>query len=165
MRMITVDPGLCCGIVCWIHGNPWRTTTITHSRKCKGFFAKADDMIFRLQEYLRAPANFFSADEIHLEWPAVYPSPGGQTAARSGSIVKLAYITGRIAETFKSVSSNLLYIDVRKWKGQVPKTIMNRRVQRVLEAEGIRSDIGKNSHELDALGIGLWVLGKLDNNG
>ncbi len=160
MRMITVDPGLHCGIAWWLDGIPLDAITLTHTRTTTEYFAKADSTIKKVRNFMYNLSGEFVPDIVYLEWPAVFPSPGGQTAARTGNIVKLAYITGRIAEVFKGSTPDLQYVDVQKWKGQVPKKVMNQRVQQILEKEGL-GPLGHSTHELDALGIGLWVLGKL----
>ncbi len=160
--MITVDPGLHCGIAWWLDGVPIDAITLTHTRTTTEYFAKADSTVEKVFKFVCRCKSEFPPDVVYLEWPAVFPSPGGQTAARTGSIVKLAYITGRIAEVFRSSTASLRYVDVQKWKGQVPKAVMNRRVQDVLVSKGLGS-LGHSTHELDALGIGLWVLGNLGN--
>jgi len=75
-------------------------------------------------------------------------------------IIKLTTISGIIIGVVAN-KNNLICGPIRiiDWKGQVKKDVIKRRVEKRLERRGEKLST-KASHEFDAVGIGLYVLGE-----
>jgi hypothetical protein len=103
----------------------------------------------KLLDVLPKPPN-----AVVFELPASW---GGAAAVstRSGAVVKLAVMSGLICGNLHyKYKCDLIPVPVNTWKGQLPKEICNRRVEAIMNFKP-----GKTTHELDAIGIGLWTLG------
>lgn len=99
---------------------------------------------------------------VFLEYPAVMGGEGGTRAARSGNVVKLAYLTGRIHEVLRwGLDANIVPVEVGRWKGQTSKEKVIGHLKRIVPSES-RKYAGMTdppSHDWDAVGIGLWAKG------
>lgn len=111
-------------------------------------------------------------DYVVIEEPMIYPEYPGQRKKNidPNDIIKLALATGAV---FGAVVAGVLqaagemhiesvtYLP-REWKGQMPKDVMNNRVQRHLDRGGIEVPCLKRLNKrqrgdvLDAIGIGLY---------
>lgn len=80
-------------------------------------------------------------------------------AAQAGSVYKLAFLVGYIAHAF-DFECEVIVTTPMEWKGQLPKDVIQRRV---ISRLGAAKCIGLNirSHAWDAVGLGLWALGRL----
>ena len=58
------------------------------------------------------------------------------------------------------MSTDTILVKPAEWKGQVPKKIMNERVLSKLSAQE-RAIVKDNHNAIDAVGLGLHVLGRL----
>lgn len=84
-------------------------------------------------------------------------------------LIDVAIMTGATGEAFRLRLMNPLVIELphpRKWKGQVPKDVMVKRVIKTLSGEEhqrVRVPSQKKlAHNVwDAVGIGLWASGRL----
>lgn len=97
--------------------------------------------------------------ELAVEYPQQYaraPSP-------RDAVQKLVGVIGALSVTF--AKSNTEYYFPRQWKGQVPKSVMHRRILGRLSDEekaiipGLAAS--KLHNVLDAIGIGLHHVGRL----
>ena len=91
-----------------------------------------------------------------IELPRVYP---GARKNDPNDLVDLACVAGALGNEFTE------YVYPRTWKGQVPKVVMGKRIMSRL-SEGEKWNIEKcpeslKHNVLDAIGIGLWKLGRL----
>jgi hypothetical protein len=93
---------------------------------------------------------------ILLEQAQFMQSEGGLLSARSGALVKLAVMTGAIYYALSPYERIL--VPASGWKGQLPKNVMVARVRKLV-GKKVRS-LGIKTHAFDAVGIGLWHLGK-----
>lgn len=103
----------------------------------------------------------WAADVLIIEMPRIYPG-SGQQKGDLNDLLDLAAVVGRLESTY-SVNSRLRVFPAQ-WKGQVPKKIMNARVLSKLSIEErlVIPEIGVKVHNvIDAVGIGLWYLGRL----
>jgi hypothetical protein len=101
----------------------------------------------------------FEACYIYVELPRFMESAGaGLAAARKGDLVKLAFLVGDIAGRLCGPPAVRTYVPVpvADWKGGMPKTICH---NRILERLPGWKPTTKTSHELDSVGIGLFVKG------
>lgn len=98
--------------------------------------------------------------DMYLEVPQVY---GGPRAEDPNDLIDLAGVDGAIASRY--ASSNLNFFLPRQWKGQVPKDKMTQRIKEQLfdfELARVKSAGAKDHNTYDAIGIGLFVLGRLE---
>lgn len=95
-------------------------------------------------------------DEVIVELPRAY---GARSPVDPNDLIKLASVAGFIAGI--SGASTLWYVHPQSWKGQTPKRIDNERTIRHL-CDNERRILGpKLDHNvMDAVGIGLWALGR-----
>lgn len=111
-------------------------------------------------------------DRIVIEKPFVYP----HSPVPPNDIVALAIQAGLVATRLGDFNSKVPeWVEPRKWKGQVPKPksgkwvdyVIHRRVvaaldgyERVVYAEATDKVPPKSCDLSDAVGLGLWALGR-----
>lgn len=96
---------------------------------------------------------------VIMEYPTAFISNRGQTAIESGSLVKLSMSAGALACAVCSGASSVEYVKPQQWKGQLPKSVVEKRIKRKLhKVQGIDQI---KSHAVDAVGIGLYGMGKM----
>lgn len=99
--------------------------------------------------------------ETVIEKPVIYP----RSKARPNDIITLAILAGRIA----GLRPGAVWVEPRKWKGNLDGDLMNVRILKALTEEERRvyfaaADKVAESYRhniIDAIGIGLWKLGRL----
>lgn len=115
------------------------------------------------------PAWFGSVTHALVEVPRIYPH--GRTP-NPNDIVKLALAAGELVGVLRAFGVETLTVEPRAWKRTLEKSTCCRRVwgklredERYTAAEyepEPKGDIrGGKDHVLDAIGIGLWRLGRL----
>lgn len=110
------------------------------------------------------------ASRIVVEVPQVYS--GAKVAAPSGDLINVAYHAGEIVGTVKARQIGWVCaveaIPPARWKGQAPKDVIHGRVRAcldavetaVLESCLTRIPARFRHNALDAVGIGLWAIGR-----
>lgn len=85
----------------------------------------------------------------------IYPQSKGDP----NDLLRVAEVSGALAWDF----TNVYWYEARKWKGQVPKAVMGKRILKCLTEEELKvlGPLAKNHNVLDAVGIGLYHLGRL----
>lgn len=106
-------------------------------------------------------------------WFAVVELPchqRGDTPARTNDLFKTAFRAGRLVERTGARANHT--ISPHAWKGNVPKDLHNERVLKKLSAaereivyaactqDGKRVAVGLLNNVIDAVGIGLWEIGR-----
>ena len=103
-------------------------------------------------------------DELVVEYPQVHKY-GSAAKADPDDLLALALVAGAVLQTYPDARARL--VRPAQWKGQVPKAVMGRRVMEHLTPpeRGVVDAVAmahKPDHNmLDAIGIGLWHLGRL----
>ena len=102
-------------------------------------------------------------DELVIEFPQIYP-PRVQKGDPN-DLLSLAMVVGFVVQTLHK-TPHIELVSPKRWKGSVPKMVHNDRIKDRL-AEDERSLItqskvptGKRHNLIDAVGIGLWRLGR-----
>jgi hypothetical protein len=91
---------------------------------------------------------------VVIEYPAFMPgTAGGMMVAARGDLVKLTILVGYLSSAFHWQGVQL--IPVHKWKGQLPKRIVEQRITAVLRSPLVKT---LKKDEWDAVGIGLYCL-------
>lgn len=94
---------------------------------------------------------------ILIEEPTLYP----HSKARPADVMALQLKVGELKGRFEMAGCKVELVQPRVWKHQIPKHVHNARTLKHLSnseralAEGQRHDV------LDAVGLGLWKLGRL----
>lgn len=109
----------------------------------------AVDLDFELQRLGISREFSFS---LVSEYPAFHGSVRGWA---TGDLQKLAYLVGVLTGYFQF--ANFTIVTPNEWKGQLPKAIVIRRLQKRF-GPGATQEWEKDVW--DAVGIGLWKLGK-----
>lgn len=150
-KFLSVDPGLSgTGWAVWGPGQlpPLRSGSLS---------APADrDWLIRarwLGNEVRHLAESWGVDYVVIEQPQFMESAGkGLIAAREGDLVKLSILVGVIA----AQHSHSVLVEVREWKGSMSKEVSHRRIRSKLPGW---VPCTATSHEMDAVGIGLFAKG------
>jgi hypothetical protein len=99
-----------------------------------------------------------------IEAPRWYPR---EHRIDTNDLLDLSVLVGEIKGRFESFNALVELVYPRTWKGTVPKDIHNKRVLAALNSEELKvlpkrpraKDVDHNL--LDAVGIGLWKLGRM----
>ena len=111
--------------------------------------------IERIYYKLKIVIEKYNIDTFIFEKPEFWMYGKGITGATSGSIVKLSVSLGAfLSIVFNQANKKIILIEAKKWKGQLPKRVTMKRINKI-----IKKDI-KNDNESDAIGIGLFHLGR-----
>jgi|GEM_PF-5125716 len=155
--LLAIDPGLSLGWAYWSAGKkyPSKCGIIKPHKRFKDFFLETHSTIHQLGNNI---VSKLKPKIIACEWPAFFDSAGGRAAAGSGSVVKLAFGCGQIALMADAFGCEFLPVAVNKWKGQLPKNIVIKRINKILPASRLEY-LEPESHMYDAIGIGLHVRG------
>ena len=113
-----------------------------------------------------AIVSFSPARRLVTEQMVVYPGP--QQKGDPNDLIALSFIAGG-GHTLVAPDAALELVTPRAWKGQVPKEIMQGRIERSLspvEQQMVVASLQSVTPSLqhngwDAVGIGLWAQGRL----
>lgn len=165
--VLTIDPGLGgTGVGYWTSqhwGNPYQSyqsaLVVHHDTKA----VSLEEKLCSLSDRLRALWGGLDVVRALIEYPEYYETKGGLVTAESGSLVKLAVVTGHIICTLQSLPSKprVVLVPPSSWKGQVTKKVMQQRVRPLLPVHALAELERKASHAWDAVGIGVWAQGVL----
>jgi hypothetical protein len=111
-----------------------------------------------------APQHLRSRSRAVIEMPRWYPR---EHEIDINDILDLACLVGRLQGRLEEKGVDVELVYPRTWKGTVPKDIHNKRVLAALSKEELaklpkRPRAKDYDHNmLDAVGIGLWKLGRM----
>lgn len=165
--ILSIDPGSGgTGIACWdfvrwnrdllpVHvGNVFAAggkNLKTDSRNTL-WQSQAADITAKVYDIIQAT----NAQQAYVEYPLLMGSAGGNAAAGTGSLVKLAVLVGMIMETCRVSGIPVIAYPVSEWKGQCSKEIIEKRIRKRV-GEGGWASVGAKSHMIDAWGLGLFA--------
>lgn len=152
---LTVDPGL--NGTGWAH---WRNQHLQEVGIINAASARGSvvDRSRDIGGRVAALAVERYAVVVACEWPAFHGSVAGEMVAKRGDLVKLTFLVGVIAGMV--APKPFMPVEINRWKGQLPKTVVLDRVCDIL-GEGTMELLGVRSHAVDAVGIGLHLLGRI----
>lgn len=149
--LVAVDPGT--SVVCFATFEGGRLTLVSALRR-----ESVEEMIGALRD-LRTDGT--GPGEVVVEVPQVYPS--SRAKGNPNDLIRVALAAGGAAV---AVGGVVRLVRPHEWKGSVPKEIHNRRTLAKLDREEVEAFEGVDlppylrHNALDAVGIGLWRLGR-----
>jgi Holliday junction resolvasome RuvABC endonuclease subunit len=155
--VLTVDPGSRgTGWALWRTGS-WEAlegpvlTGVCYGNPKLDFSQSTRKIINKIAEALESKP----LSEVYIEWPINFGNDRGEQAKDKGDINKLSFAIGAISQyAWEVKKANVILVSVNRWKGQLPKRIVNARIEKLLgDCSGFRS------HAWDAVGLGLWAKG------
>jgi len=156
---LTIDPGLTgTGVVAWDEEISWKDSLKIFYVDASLFKTNSTRWELGAQEIsqnIRQHYRMFSVQKIYIEFPQVFQSSLGMAAINRGDIFKLVFLIGCIRGAF--LTTDFEPILVSKWKGQLPKKEIEYRCKKIIP----RTLWVKTSHLWDAVGIGLYLTGKI----
>lgn len=100
----------------------------------------------------------FGVTHVVIEWPKFFASSKGRTTADKGDLGKLYLAASALFCQAITHGAKADLLDVNAWKGQLNKAAVIYHIRRRMAHLGV-DDNTFHSHEWDAVGIGLSVLG------
>ncbi len=157
--MVSFDPGYAksnaTGRACFWYGELVHVEA--YSSKKEHFLERFEDIaIWAERVPVNSPVHF-----LVVEFPQIYPGP--QQKGDPNDEVKLAGLAGRLTGCVKHSHCRMPL--PREWKGNVRKDVMLERIEKRLrpaELAVLEGAKGKRDAVLDAIGIGLDSLGRLN---
>ena len=159
MKLLAIDPGINCSG--WAVFQDNILTQASYSAPSKGDFET------RLQHLVRASRRdcmFDHFDRLIIEMPQAYR---GDRSVPPEDLIKLGIVAGYWAGYVETGA--IEFVLPRTWKGQVPKLVMCHRILSRLQPEEMQrialpdqlTEHTRATNMVDAIGIGLWALGRL----
>lgn len=157
-RIMAIDPGLGgTGYAMWNRFDkaklypPLESGSIA-ARKDGDQWSRIDGVCIAL----RMLAQQHLVHEVVIEQPQFFEGGKGIVAARDGDLVILSIMVGAIMGRLCDGSTIGHLVPVNVWKGQLKKEECERRIRARLQGWSPKTT---TSHEIDAVGIGLWAKG------
>lgn len=153
MDLIAIDPGLRqCGVALFALGRLYRAFIV------KGSTAPSGPGVWAAMAAAVRPGGMGSPG-LAIEFPKAYP--GGRQAADPADLLELAAVIGAITQVYEPHGVTRYF--PREWKGQMDKVTCKARVVERLSQVELAAVERKNNHNVwDAVGIGLFHLGRFD---
>lgn len=157
--LVAVDPGKrSCGVAVF---EQRRLTQAWLARIPRGGGADLDAVALLARQVLRTLCTT-SVTEILLEWPQIYQ--GGKQKGDPNDLLFLAGLDGAIVSALPYAHATA--VRPRDWKGTTDPDIVCARIKQIVQEAGesaiIQWPCASLEHNvLDAIGIGLWHLGRL----
>jgi len=107
---------------------------------------------------------FDNVDTLVIERPKIYP--GARQEVPPDDLITLAILVGEIKALYRLSGVETEEVLPYAWKGQLPKDISHKRIKKCLNmkenslVESVRVSKSNKHNMLDAVGIGLWRLGR-----
>ena len=161
-RLISIDPGL--------GGTGWALWTGSKTPDAVGIVRDtARDEILSVRCWEMKEKLFkalSSADRgwwrtssfVYIEMPQHMGGRKG-IAAQAGSVYVLTFLVGYLAARLHPAT--VITVNPMEWKGQLPKDVVQRRIERTLGLKKCK-DLNIKTHAWDAVGIGLFALGRFE---
>ena len=114
------------------------------------YYSRVDDICNAFNELI---VQYKHIETVIIEKPQFYDTGKGRVTARSEALYKLCFIYGRLYQLAEQTIHNTYALPIPMWKGQMPKTMVNKRIAKIT---------GRNwspSHIADAVGMGLFLKG------
>jgi len=149
-RLLSVDPGTKhTGWACFIGKNYDCSDVVSVTNHKLSWLQRLDLMTVEVVSLCKK----HNVDIVIIEEPQLFiGSLKGRAASNSGAVLKLTALVYSIRSLCKSRGLQVLLVPVQRWKGQVPKEVMQGRLEKQL------GRVFTDNNESDAVGLGLWFL-------
>lgn len=151
----SIDPGVEAGVAIWEGDRLVKTAVIVPTAGMEWRWR-----VSSMSRQVRMLLDSSRALRAYCEWPTFMEFDKGQASARSGALIKLAVAVGRTWGACVECAVDFRPVEIAAWKGQLKKSAVELRVRRLIGAK-VMERLGVKGHAVDAVGIGLHILGKL----
>ena len=151
-RLLAVDPGT--------HVSGWANFVDARLVACGCW--RAGGLYEMLSKILMAREKFSLSfnERTVVERPQVYNQR--KWKGDPNDLVGVALVAGAVAALFPPAD----FVLPHAWKGSAPKDVVEKRVRKTLAPDELQLVAGaKKSDVWDAVGVGLWALGRYDKSG
>lgn len=139
MKIVTIDPGAFSGVALFSDGKLVQTRKLRVKTDCTMDFTKR-----------------ISADLVICERPQVYTT--AKAKGDPNSVLKIAERAAFLVASLIAPKTQVLWVLPRAWKGNLPKEVCHKRLEKILSEEELKIFSKATMDEKDAVGIGLWYL-------
>lgn len=152
-RLLAIDPGKTSGFALFEDGQ----LVCAWEEKHKSF--KTNSVAL---EFIKRQKKYPTIFSLIIEYPQIYPIKSW--IGDPNDLILVGTYVGFFIGVF--ITYWILFLDqintpkARDWKGQTPKQIMNERTLEKLSHVESACIKKKSTHVLDAIGLGLWKLGR-----
>ncbi len=164
--ILSVDPGLNAIGWAWWYARPRLEKPLlagvisVPAKMIKKTAETWHDRIGNILYYLdhRLDTDAEKMTRLVVEWPEFRDGAVGRAAAARGNLTQLAFCCGALYTVAVAKGATFELLAVSKWKGQLPKEVVEKRIKRAIgdcDQEGSPF----KSHAWDAVGIGLVAKG------
>jgi hypothetical protein len=160
-NFLTIDPGLGgTGWAVWSRETfkalcpPMDSGAIVIARGDRPWWWHCIEIAHRVQCIMTQSAS----GVVYVEQPQFMEAGKGLAAARGGDLIKLTSMFGAIMGACNNQSRQFCPVPIPEWKGNMPKDVFEPRIRSRIPKWSPKT---KTSHEIDAVGIGLFVKGHL----
>lgn len=155
MKTLTIDPSVrSCGWAFWDNDRLKASGLVRSSHKDDDWQTGGQG----IGAVLRAIGRRNKIDKVYCEFPAFHGGTKGAVTASSGALVKLSWMVGFLDGLFTPEFIPFELVPVNKWKGQLPKEVINERIKKILP-ESVWKNFKKDTW--DAVGLGLFIHGRM----
>lgn len=147
VNTLSIDPGIAgSGIAVWRAGEKFPFLNFPLRKKTRADYRNEFASI----------VSMYDIKFVLIEKPGFQASEKGQMVLRKGDLVELCLFVGGMEMALLELGCFVELVEVSAWKGQLPKDVVNRRIQNVYP------EVNAKSHDWDAIGIGFWALGLIN---
>lgn len=161
MNVISIDPGLRhCGAAFYVDGQLAKAHLVKNEEKHARGPMTHLRMAEAVSKWLRLVGARTGYYTLVVEYPRIYPG-STQQKGDLNDIVELGGVVSALVAWLAVEPENFRALYPSEWKGQTPKDVMNERVLKRLSGEEKTTLMSSDHNTLDAVGIGLFHLGRL----
>jgi hypothetical protein len=158
--ILAIDPGLQgTGLALWDRKERLVATAVVTVR------GRSEDWVTRCETIVKMTSMWtrgqgIELDRVVCEMMEHHGSAKSSMIWRSGDLQRTLVLVGMLARWGAANKKALVeLIPPSEWKGQLPKRIVEQRINKRLTLPVVKQ-LGIKTHAYDAVGIGLWALGR-----
>jgi len=156
--ILAIDPGLQgTGLAFFSITGLKATSVITVRGRSEDWVTRCEQIVDHVDAWMKvqvAPAR-----RVVCEMMEHHGSAKSSMIWRSGDLQRTLVLVGMLAHWARTQDSIVELVPPSEWKGQLPKRIVEQRINKRLGLPLVRQ-LGIKTHAYDAVGIGLWALGR-----
>lgn len=157
MVLVSIDPGITgLGFAVWSGGELTNAGVLT-PRKEDDWLERAYRLANDLEAGIFCP--LLNPAICVCEFQELRSDAVSLAAGHKQDLAKLTFVTGSIAYAARRSGVRFELVNPSEWKGSLPKAVVERRIRQILGEATIKR-VNPKSHAWDAIGIGLWRLGR-----